>query len=51
VAEKDKGLTREFLAERDARIFAFQDPRLDRMGPGAIGAVDGLCAVLARKKP
>jgi ABC-type Fe3+-hydroxamate transport system substrate-binding protein len=38
-------------AVRDARIFAFQDPRLDRMGPGAIGAVDGLCAVLARKKP
>jgi iron complex transport system substrate-binding protein len=38
-------------AVRDSRIFAFQDPRLDRMGPGAIGAVDGLCAVLARKKP
>ena len=38
-------------AVRDARIFAFQDPRLDRMGPGAIGAVDGLCAVLARRKP
>ena len=38
-------------AVRDARIFAFQDPRLDRMGPGAIAAVEGLCAVLARKKP
>jgi len=39
---------KEVAAVRDARIFAFQDPRLDRMGPSAIGAVEGLCAMLAR---
>ncbi|MFM7706734.1 MAG: helical backbone metal receptor [Gammaproteobacteria bacterium] len=39
---------KEVAAVRDARIFAFQDPRLDRMGPSAIGAVEGLCAPLAR---
>ena len=39
---------KEVAAVRDARVFAFQDPRLDRMGPSAIGAVEGLCATLAR---
>lgn len=41
---------KEVAAVRDARVFAFQDPRLDRMGPSAIGAVEGLCAALARGK-
>jgi iron complex transport system substrate-binding protein len=39
---------KEVAAVRDARVFAFQDPRLDRMGPSAIGAVEGLCATLTR---
>jgi iron complex transport system substrate-binding protein len=39
---------KEVAAVRDGRIHAFQDPRLDRMGPSAIGAVEGLCAALAR---
>jgi iron complex transport system substrate-binding protein len=42
---------KEVAAVRDGRIHAFLDPRLDRMGPSAISAVEGLCAVLARKKP
>jgi len=41
---------KEVAAVRDGRIHAFQDPRLDRMGPSAIGAVEGLCAALARGK-
>ncbi len=39
---------KEVAAVRDGRIHAFQDPRLDRMGPSAVGAVEGLCAALAR---
>ena len=39
---------KEVAAVRDGRIHAFQDPRLDRMGPSAIGAVEGFCATLAR---
>lgn len=42
---------KEVAAVRDGRIHASLDPRLDRMGPSAISAVEGLCAVLARKKP
>lgn len=41
---------KEVAAVRDGRIHAFQDPRLDRMGPSAVGAVEGLCAALARGK-
>jgi iron complex transport system substrate-binding protein len=39
---------KEVAAVRDGRIHAFLDPRLDRMGPSAISAVEGLCATLAR---
>ena len=39
---------KEVAAVRDGRVYAFQEPRLDRMGPSAISAVEGLCTVLAR---
>lgn len=35
-------------AVRGSRLIAHQDPRLERMGPSAIEAVDGFCRVLAR---
>ena len=39
---------KEVAAVRDGRIVAFQDPRLERMGPSAIGAVEGFCGAIAR---
>lgn len=34
-------------AVRDKRLVAFNDPRLTRLGPGAIDATEALCAALA----
>lgn len=41
---------KEVAAVRDGRIHAFQDPRLERMGPSAVDGVEGLCSALARVK-
>jgi iron complex transport system substrate-binding protein len=42
---------KDVAAVRDGRMPAFQDPRLERMGPGAIDAVAGLCALLKPASP
>jgi ABC-type Fe3+-hydroxamate transport system substrate-binding protein len=37
-------------AVQTGQLLTFSDPRLDRMGPSAIDAVEGLCAMLDRAR-